>query len=74
MLGLAVKRAAVVECNVVMGVAESELPGDEEAKREAEPFKEQGNAYCAKKDYSRIYDYDTKATAIRPKNASQHGN
>lgn len=70
MLGLEVKMAAVGECNVVTVVTESELPGDKEAKREAEYFKEQGNAYCAKKDYGRIYDYYTEAIEMRPKNAS----
>lgn len=74
MLVLAVKMAAVVECNVVMVVTESELLGDKEVKREAESFKEQENAYCAKKDDSRIYDYYTKAIEIRPKNASKYGN
>lgn len=29
--------------------------------REAESFKEQGNAYYAKKDYSEAYNYYTKA-------------
>ena len=29
--------------------------------REAESFKEQGNAYYAKKDYNEAYNYYTKA-------------
>lgn len=57
-----------------MGVTESELPGDKEAKREAESVNKRGNAYCAKIDYGRIYDRYTKAIEIRPKNASQRGN
>ncbi|KFO28527.1 DnaJ like protein subfamily C member 7 [Fukomys damarensis] len=41
---------------------------------EAESFKEQGNAYYAKKDYHEAYNYYTKAIDMRPKNASYYGN
>ncbi|PNI33952.1 DNAJC7 isoform 2, partial [Pan troglodytes] len=42
--------------------------------REAETFKEQGNAYYAKKDYNEAYNYYTKAIDMCPKNASYYGN
>ncbi|KAK2496865.1 hypothetical protein MC885_015308 [Smutsia gigantea] len=41
---------------------------------EAESFKEQGNAYYAKKDYNEAYNYYTKAIDMCPKNASYYGN
>ncbi|KFW85488.1 DnaJ subfamily C member 7, partial [Phalacrocorax carbo] len=42
--------------------------------REAESFKEQGNAYYAKKDYNEAYNYYTKAIDTCPNNASYYGN
>ncbi|XP_057392230.1 dnaJ homolog subfamily C member 7 isoform X2 [Balaenoptera acutorostrata] len=66
--------AAAAECDVVMAETEPELLDDEEAKREAESFKEQGNAYYAKKDYNEAYNYYTKAIDMCPKNASYYGN
>ncbi|GAB5581071.1 dnaJ homolog subfamily C member 7 isoform X1 [Prionailurus iriomotensis] len=57
-----------------MAATEPELLDDEEAKREAESFKEQGNAYYAKKDYNEAYNYYTKAIDMCPKNASYYGN
>uniref|UniRef100_A0ABI8A3T6 J domain-containing protein n=1 Tax=Felis catus TaxID=9685 RepID=A0ABI8A3T6_FELCA len=66
--------AAAAECDVVMAATEPELLDDEEAKREAESFKEQGNAYYAKKDYNEAYNYYTKAIDMCPKNASYYGN
>uniref|UniRef100_A0A8C8H1D7 J domain-containing protein n=1 Tax=Oncorhynchus tshawytscha TaxID=74940 RepID=A0A8C8H1D7_ONCTS len=42
--------------------------------REAESFKEQGNAYYIKKDYSEAFSYYTKAIDMCPKNASYYGN
>lgn len=67
--------AAAAECDVVMATTEPELLGEEEeAKREAESFKEQGNAYYAKKDYHEAYNYYTKAIDMCPKNASYYGN
>ncbi|XP_036612997.1 dnaJ homolog subfamily C member 7 [Trichosurus vulpecula] len=72
------KMAAAAECDVVMAAAaaepEPELPDDEETRREAESFKEQGNAYYAKKDYNEAYNYYTKAIDMCPKNASYYGN
>ncbi|KAI6072486.1 DnaJ-like protein subfamily C member 7 isoform X1 [Aix galericulata] len=41
---------------------------------EAESFKEQGNAYYAKKDYNEAYNYYTKAIDTCPNNASYYGN
>uniref|UniRef100_A0A6Q2WS52 DnaJ homolog subfamily C member 7 n=1 Tax=Esox lucius TaxID=8010 RepID=A0A6Q2WS52_ESOLU len=46
------------------------LPGH----AEAESFKEQGNAYYIKKDYSEAFEYYTKAIDMCPKNASYYGN
>ncbi|XP_013374742.1 PREDICTED: dnaJ homolog subfamily C member 7 isoform X4 [Chinchilla lanigera] len=66
--------AAAAECDVVMATTEPELLDEEEAKREAESFKEQGNAYYAKKDYNEAYNYYTKAIDTCPKNASYYGN
>ena len=43
------------------GGTQPELLEDEDSKREAESFKEQGNAYYAKKDYNEAYNYYTKA-------------
>uniref|UniRef100_A0AAX7SP57 J domain-containing protein n=1 Tax=Astatotilapia calliptera TaxID=8154 RepID=A0AAX7SP57_ASTCA len=40
----------------------------------AESFKEQGNAYYSKKDYSQAFNYYTKAIDACPKNASYYGN
>ena len=66
--------AATAECDVVMAATEPELLEDEDAKREAESFKEQGNAYYAKKDYNEAYNYYTKAIDMCPNNASYYGN
>ncbi|ETE69826.1 DnaJ-like subfamily C member 7, partial [Ophiophagus hannah] len=41
---------------------------------EAESFKEQGNAFYAKKDYNEAYNYYTKAIDACPSNASYYGN
>uniref|UniRef100_A0AAR2LXA0 DnaJ homolog subfamily C member 7 n=1 Tax=Pygocentrus nattereri TaxID=42514 RepID=A0AAR2LXA0_PYGNA len=42
--------------------------------REAEGYKEQGNAFYIKKDYSEAFNYYTKAIDVCPKNASYYGN
>ncbi|CAD7687828.1 unnamed protein product [Nyctereutes procyonoides] len=42
--------------------------------RGKQSFKEQGNAYYAKKDYNEAYNYYTKAIDMCPKNASYYGN
>lgn len=44
-------------CNVVMVMIKWELLDDKEAKRDAESFKEQGNAYYAKRDCNEGYNY-----------------
>uniref|UniRef100_A0A8C8JYX6 J domain-containing protein n=1 Tax=Oncorhynchus tshawytscha TaxID=74940 RepID=A0A8C8JYX6_ONCTS len=41
---------------------------------EAEGFKDQGNAFYVKKDYSEAFNYYTKAIDACPKNASYYGN
>uniref|UniRef100_A0A8V5GTB1 Uncharacterized protein n=1 Tax=Melopsittacus undulatus TaxID=13146 RepID=A0A8V5GTB1_MELUD len=66
--------AAGAECDVIMAAAEEPPESEEEARREAESFKEQGNAYYAKKDYNEAYNYYTKAIDTCPNNASYYGN
>ncbi|XP_038838239.1 dnaJ homolog subfamily C member 7-like isoform X2 [Salvelinus namaycush] len=67
------KMATVDDCDVTMD-PEMEILSDEELEREAESFKEQGNAYYIKKDYSEAFNYYTKAIDMCPKNASYYGN
>uniref|UniRef100_A0A3B4DDW7 J domain-containing protein n=1 Tax=Pygocentrus nattereri TaxID=42514 RepID=A0A3B4DDW7_PYGNA len=43
-------------------------------KTEAEIFKEKGNAFYIKKEYSEAFNYYTKAIDACPKNASYYGN
>ncbi|KAM6189784.1 dnaJ homolog subfamily C member 7 isoform 2-T2 [Sarcoramphus papa] len=68
--------AAAAECDVIMAAPEGagEPESEEETRREAESFKEQGNAYYAKKDYNEAYNYYTKAIDTCPNNASYYGN
>ncbi|XP_015687705.1 dnaJ homolog subfamily C member 7 isoform X1 [Protobothrops mucrosquamatus] len=78
--------AAGGDCDVIMAPAappalasHSEEPlmlseEDEGTRREAESFKEQGNAFYAKKDYNEAYNYYTKAIDTCPSNASYYGN
>ncbi|XP_065433953.1 dnaJ homolog subfamily C member 7 isoform X2 [Chrysemys picta bellii] len=68
--------AAAAECDVIMAAPEGPglLGGEEATRREAETFKEQGNAYYAKKDYNEAYNYYTKAIDACPNNASYYGN
>ncbi|XP_070975032.1 dnaJ homolog subfamily C member 7-like isoform X2 [Oncorhynchus clarkii lewisi] len=47
---------------------------DADMEREAEGFKDQGNAFYVKKDYSEAFNYYTKAIDACPKNASYYGN
>ncbi|XP_064171178.1 dnaJ homolog subfamily C member 7-like isoform X1 [Anguilla rostrata] len=47
---------------------------DEELEREAEGFKEQGNAFYIKQDYAEALNYYTKAIDASSKNASYYGN
>ncbi|XP_046888503.1 dnaJ homolog subfamily C member 7-like [Hypomesus transpacificus] len=53
---------------------EVEILNEEDMEREAEGFKEQGNAFYVKKDYSEAFNYYTKAIDACPKNASYYGN
>ncbi|XP_036405053.1 dnaJ homolog subfamily C member 7-like isoform X1 [Megalops cyprinoides] len=64
---------AAVDCDVPME-PEPQIMSEEEIEREAECFKEQGNAYYIKKDYSEAFNYYTKAIDTCPKNASYYGN
>ncbi|XP_015273616.1 PREDICTED: dnaJ homolog subfamily C member 7 [Gekko japonicus] len=78
--------AAGGDCDVIMAPAAASVPhpeapgmfGDEDedagTRREAESFKEQGNAFYAKKDYNEAYNYYTKAIDACPSNASYYGN
>ncbi|KAG7282348.1 hypothetical protein CRUP_002736 [Coryphaenoides rupestris] len=43
-------------------------------EREAEVFKEEGNAFYIKKDYSQAFSCYSKAIDAAPKNASYYGN
>ncbi|XP_028843198.1 dnaJ homolog subfamily C member 7 [Denticeps clupeoides] len=47
---------------------------DEELEREAEGFKEQGNAFYIKKNYAEAFHFYTRAIDMCPKNASYYGN
>ncbi|XP_067824973.1 dnaJ homolog subfamily C member 7 [Heptranchias perlo] len=64
---------AAGDCDVAMA-PEPSAAGEADTEREAELFKEQGNAFYAKKDYNEAYNYYTKAIDICPKNASYCGN
>ncbi|XP_049419489.1 dnaJ homolog subfamily C member 7-like [Epinephelus fuscoguttatus] len=54
--------------------AEPQIHGPEDMERQAEGFKEQGNAFYSKKDYSEAFNYYTKAIDASPKTASYYGN
>ncbi|XP_043530879.1 dnaJ homolog subfamily C member 7 isoform X2 [Chiloscyllium plagiosum] len=64
---------AAGDCDVTMA-PEPSGAGEADLEREAELFKEQGNAFYAKKDYNEAFNYYTKAIDICPKNASYYGN
>uniref|UniRef100_A0A8C1EMB2 DnaJ homolog subfamily C member 7 n=1 Tax=Cyprinus carpio carpio TaxID=630221 RepID=A0A8C1EMB2_CYPCA len=51
-----------------------DITSDDELEREAEGFKEQGNAFYVKKDYAEAFNFYTKAIDLCPKNASYYGN
>ncbi|XP_076008233.1 dnaJ homolog subfamily C member 7-like isoform X2 [Genypterus blacodes] len=53
---------------------ESNFCNPDDLEREAEGFKEQGNAFYSKKDYSEAFNYYTKAIDASPRNASYYGN
>uniref|UniRef100_F6XJ31 DnaJ homolog subfamily C member 7 n=2 Tax=Ornithorhynchus anatinus TaxID=9258 RepID=F6XJ31_ORNAN len=72
--GPGAKMAAAAGCDVVMAAAPPDPLGDEEARREAEAFKEQGNAFYANKDYHEAFNCYTRAIDMCPKNASYYGN
>ncbi|KAJ8377248.1 hypothetical protein AAFF_G00264760, partial [Aldrovandia affinis] len=79
-----VKRSPAPLLGTKMATSDSEVPmdldldldimSDEELEREAEGFKEQGNAFYIKKDYAEAFNYYTKAIETSPKNASYYGN
>lgn len=53
---------------------EPKIIDEDDMEREAECFKEQGNAFYIKKDYSEAFNYYTRAIDACPKNASYYGN
>uniref|UniRef100_A0A665TD73 DnaJ homolog subfamily C member 7-like n=1 Tax=Echeneis naucrates TaxID=173247 RepID=A0A665TD73_ECHNA len=53
---------------------EPKIHNQQDLERQAEGFKEQGNALYSKKDYSEAFNYYTKAIDTCPKNASYYGN
>ncbi|KAK5884639.1 hypothetical protein CesoFtcFv8_018440 [Champsocephalus esox] len=61
-------------CDEVNMDPDMDLLSDEELERDAEVFKEQGNAFYIKKDYAEAFNYYTKAIDMCPKNASYYGN
>uniref|UniRef100_A0AAX7SIZ5 J domain-containing protein n=1 Tax=Astatotilapia calliptera TaxID=8154 RepID=A0AAX7SIZ5_ASTCA len=67
-------KMATESCDAVNMDPDMELLSDEELEREAESFKEQGNAFYVKKDYAEAFNYYTKAIDMCPKNASYYGN
>lgn len=67
------KMAATVDCDVMMAPVEPEKSA-EEREREAEAYKEKGNAFYVQKDYNEAYNYYTKAIDCSCKNASYYGN
>uniref|UniRef100_A0AAQ6IFE3 DnaJ homolog subfamily C member 7 n=1 Tax=Anabas testudineus TaxID=64144 RepID=A0AAQ6IFE3_ANATE len=65
---------ATENCDAMNMDPDADLLSDEELEREAEGFKEQGNAFYIKKDYAEAFNYYTKAIDMCPKNASYYGN
>ncbi|XP_044033557.1 dnaJ homolog subfamily C member 7-like isoform X2 [Siniperca chuatsi] len=53
---------------------ELQIRNPDDLERQAEGFKEQGNAFYSQKDYSEAFNYYTKAIDACPKNASYYGN
>ncbi|XP_061604836.1 dnaJ homolog subfamily C member 7 [Phyllopteryx taeniolatus] len=65
---------AAERCDSVNMDHDIELLSDEELEREADCYKEQGNAFYIQKDYAEALNYYTKAIDMCPKNASYYGN
>ncbi|KAM6898627.1 dnaJ homolog subfamily C member 7-like [Lycodopsis pacificus] len=53
---------------------EAQIRNPEDMERQAEGFKEQGNAFYSQKDYSEAFNYYTKAIDVSPKTPSYYGN
>uniref|UniRef100_A0A6Q2Z2H7 J domain-containing protein n=1 Tax=Esox lucius TaxID=8010 RepID=A0A6Q2Z2H7_ESOLU len=64
---------AAVDVDMPMEI-EPQIIRNEDIEREAEGFKEKGNTFYIKKDYSEAFNYYTKAIDSCPKNASYYGN
>ncbi|KAG2460559.1 DNJC7 protein, partial [Polypterus senegalus] len=66
-------KMAAVGCDVPMPQEPDRMTG-EDMEREAEDFKEQGNAFYVRKDYSEAFNFYSKAIDSCPRNASYYGN
>ncbi|XP_075884197.1 dnaJ homolog subfamily C member 7-like [Nelusetta ayraudi] len=64
---------AAVDIDVPVDI-DSKIRSPEELERQAEGFKEQGNALYSQKSYSEAFNCYTKAIDACPKNASYYGN
>ncbi|TKS89665.1 DnaJ -like protein subfamily C member 7 [Collichthys lucidus] len=64
---------AAVDIDVPVDM-ETQICNPEDMERQAEGFKEQGNAFYSQKDYSEAFNYYTKAIDASPKTASYYGN
>uniref|UniRef100_A0AAQ4Q1L4 J domain-containing protein n=1 Tax=Gasterosteus aculeatus aculeatus TaxID=481459 RepID=A0AAQ4Q1L4_GASAC len=53
---------------------EPQICNPDDMERQAEGFKEQGNAFYSQKDYSEAFNYYTKAIDASPRTASYYGN
>ncbi|XP_019751464.1 dnaJ homolog subfamily C member 7 [Hippocampus comes] len=65
---------AAERCDTVNMDPDIEFLSDDELEREADGYKEQGNAFYIQKDYAEAFNYYTKAIDMCPKNASYYGN
>ncbi|KAJ7984495.1 hypothetical protein DPEC_G00355410 [Dallia pectoralis] len=64
---------AAVAIDMLMEI-EPQITRDGDVERKAEGYKEQGNAFYIKKEYSEAFNYYSKAIDSCPKNASYYGN
>uniref|UniRef100_A0A3Q2XIE0 DnaJ (Hsp40) homolog, subfamily C, member 7 n=1 Tax=Hippocampus comes TaxID=109280 RepID=A0A3Q2XIE0_HIPCM len=67
-------KMAAERCDTVNMDPDIEFLSDDELEREADGYKEQGNAFYIQKDYAEAFNYYTKAIDMCPKNASYYGN
>ncbi|XP_077590857.1 dnaJ homolog subfamily C member 7 [Stigmatopora nigra] len=67
-------KMAAEGCATVNMDPDIDLLSDDELEREADGYKEQGNAFYIQKDYAQAFNYYTRAIDMCPKNASYYGN